>query len=60
MVVIKDAFHLNVVCYALNYLIQHGEIENDIEREMMAQANVLLHKYRKELEEIRKYRKSLQ
>lgn len=60
MVVIRDAFHLNVVCYALNYFIQHGNIENDGEREMMAQANVLLHKYRKELEEIREYRKSLQ
>lgn len=60
MVVIKYAFHLNVVCYALNYLVQHGNIENDSEREMMTQANVLLHKYRKELEEMREYRKSLQ
>lgn len=59
MVVIKCAFHLNVICYALDFFVRRGNIEDDTEREMMSQANILLHHYRNELEKMRENRKSL-
>lgn len=54
-----SCFYLRVVLYALDYLVIHGDMENDEERNMMAYASHLSKAIQKRLEEIRVYRKSL-
>lgn len=59
MVVIDNCFQLNVVCFALDFLVNHGDIDDNLQREMMAQAVVLSRRYRKEIECMRERRKAL-
>lgn len=54
-----SCFYLNVVQYALDYLVTHGDMENELERNMMAYACHLSKAIQRRIEEIRAYRKSL-
>lgn len=54
-----SCFYLRVVLYALDFLIIHGDMEKEDERNMMAYASHLSKAVQKRLEEIRVDRKSL-
>lgn len=54
-----SCFYLRVVLYALDYLIIHGDMDKEEERNMMAYASHLSKAIQKRLEEIREHRKSL-
>lgn len=56
MIVIDKSFHVAVVCYALDYLVKHGDIDDDLEREFMSMAAYLYPKYLDELESMRNER----
>lgn len=55
----SSSFYLRVILYALDYLVVHGDMEKEEERDMMAYASHLSKAVQKRLEEIREYRKSL-
>lgn len=59
MVVIDNCYQINVVCFALDYLVHHGNMDDNLQREMMAQAIVLSRRYKKEIESMREKRKAL-
>lgn len=54
-----SCFYLRVVLYALDYLVIHGDMEKEDERNMMAYSSHLSKAVQKRLEEIQAYRKSL-
>lgn len=54
-----SCFYLRVVLYALDYLVIHGDMEKEEERNMMAYASHLSKAIQKRLDEVRSYRKSL-
>lgn len=59
MVVINNCFHLNIVCHALDFYVQNGNIENELDRQRMAIASHLYKQYSKELEDMHNKRKAL-
>ncbi len=56
MVIIDKCYHLAVVCHALDYLVDHGDINDSVQREYMAMAAFLYPKFKDELENMRKER----
>ena len=55
----NSSFYLRVILYALDFLVVHGDMEKEEERNMMAYASHLSKAVQKRLEEIREYRKTL-
>lgn len=54
-----SCFYLRVILYALDYLVIHGDMEKEEERNMMAYASHLSKTIEKRVNEIREYRKCL-
>lgn len=54
-----SCFYLRVILYALDYLVIHGDMEKEEERNMMAYASHLSKAIEKRVNEIREHRKCL-
>lgn len=54
-----SCFYLRVVLYALDFLVCHGDMEKEEERNMMAYASHLSKAIQKQLDEIREHHKSI-